>query len=71
MPFGEWIKTDLKPLLFDHLSLFNAQNPTFLNMNFIEKTYKNHADGTENHGFFLWKLLNFVIWANQKKVMVK
>lgn len=68
VPYGHWLKTSLRQIFFDNLQLFSAREPGILNLTTIERYFKEHAEGTRNHSFLLWKVFNFVLWANNTKV---
>jgi asparagine synthase (glutamine-hydrolysing) len=64
VPYGAWLQSSLKTMFFDHLSTFVRSNPGVLNAEHIGGLYARTAQGRQNHSFMLWKILNFVIWAN-------
>lgn len=68
VPFGYWLKGPLRDLFFDSLSEFNSLNPRVLDLDFVERSYAEHAAGRRDRGFLLWKLLNFLLWSNSRKV---
>lgn len=68
VPFNAWLKTSLKPLFFDHLSKFSGTHPGVLDTEHIEKLYRHNLSGTQNNSSLLWKILNFVIFANNTKI---
>ncbi len=67
VPFGFWISTALSMLLFDNLQKFDARNPNIFNVNRIRMLHSFHKAGQRDYGFLLWKVLNFVLWANSNK----
>jgi len=64
VPYGLWLQTSLKAMFFDHLSTFVRSHPGILNVERIETLFARTGSGQQNHSFMLWKILNFVIWAN-------
>jgi asparagine synthase (glutamine-hydrolysing) len=64
VPYGRWLQTSLKAMFFDHLSTFVRSHPGVLNVEHIEGLFARTEGGQQNHSFMLWKVLNFVIWAN-------
>lgn len=70
VPYGYWIKGALSTLLQDHLALFYRLNPNVLNKIYIDGLVADHKENRRNYGFLLWKLLNFVIWSNQNKMVI-
>jgi asparagine synthase (glutamine-hydrolysing) len=64
VPYGSWLQTSLKAMFYDHLSTFVRCRPGILNPGHIEKLFARTSNGQQNHSFMLWKILNFMIWAN-------
>lgn len=64
VPYGAWLQRSLKPLFFDHLHTLQRTHPDLLNAARVEKLFARTGAGQQNHSFMLWKLLNFMIWAN-------
>jgi len=64
VPYGRWLQTSLKTLFYDHLSTFVRSHPGVLNVERVETLFARTAGGQQNHSFMLWKILNFMIWAN-------
>jgi asparagine synthase (glutamine-hydrolysing) len=64
VPYGFWLQTSLKEMFFDHLSTFVRSHPRILNVERIETLFARTGGGQQNNSFMLWKILNFVIWAN-------
>lgn len=70
VPFGDWLQTSLKPLFFDHLSKFTREQPEVLSVDHIHKLFVRTRNGQQNHSDMLWKILNFVVWANNMKICI-
>ena len=68
VPYGYWLRGVLKPLFFDQLQLFNKRQPGVLDEITIHALYDEHVSRRRDRSFLLWKLLNFMIWANQTRV---
>jgi asparagine synthase (glutamine-hydrolysing) len=68
VPFAKWLQTSLKPLFFDHLSTFSRTRPNVLNVDHIRGLYSRTSDGHQDHSPLLWKILNFLVWANVTNV---
>jgi asparagine synthase (glutamine-hydrolysing) len=64
VPYGAWLQTSLKAMFFDHLSTFERSSPGILNRGCVEKLFARTGSGQQNHSFMLWKILNFIVWAN-------
>jgi len=68
VPYGSWLQTSLKAMFFDHLSTFVRAHPGVLNVEHVEILFARTGSGQQNHSFMLWKILNFMIWANLFKL---
>ena len=68
VPFGHWMQTTLKPFFFDHLNQFEQDRPGILDMQKIRMLHTRTGSGKQNHSPLLWKVLNFVVWANRTKI---
>jgi asparagine synthase (glutamine-hydrolysing) len=68
VPFGYWLRGSLKPLFFDHLAQFQRTRPGVLEEKTIRAWFAEHATRQRDRSFLLWKILNFMIWANQTGV---
>jgi len=68
VPYGRWLQTSLRAMFFDHLSTFARAHPGVLNVEHVEILFARTRNGQQNHSFMLWKILNFMIWANLCKV---
>lgn len=65
VPFGYWLRGALKPLFFDHLAQFQRARPGVLEEKTIRFWHDEHVSRQHDRSFLLWKVLNFMIWANQ------
>ncbi len=68
VPYGFWLRESLRPLFFDQLETFQNQHPGVLDKAVILALYKEHSARRRDRSFLLWKILNFMIWANRYKV---
>lgn len=68
VPYGYWLRGALKPLFFDHLEVFQSKNPGVLDLITIKNLFDEHISRRRDRSFLLWKILNFVIWANRRGV---
>lgn len=68
VPFGQWLRLVLKPQFFDELACFERTRPGVLDRRVISRFYDQHVSGQRDRSFLLWKLLNFLIWANHKNI---
>lgn len=68
VPFGKWLLTSLKPLFFDHLTRFARTQPDVLNIDHIRNLFARTSSGQQDHSSLLWKILNFLVWANNTNI---
>jgi asparagine synthase (glutamine-hydrolysing) len=68
VPFGRWLQTSLSPLFFDHLSRFTRNHPGILDAEHITTLFKRTGAGLQDHSPLVWKVLNFVVWANNSNI---
>lgn len=68
VPFGYWLRGALKPMFFDHLEQFQHARPGVLDVKVIHGWYDEHVSRRRDRSFLLWKVLNFMIWANKSKI---
>ncbi len=68
VPFGAWLQGALQPLFFDHLSSFARRHPAVLDIDYIRGLFAQTGAGERNGSHMLWKVLNFMIWANTSNV---
>jgi asparagine synthase (glutamine-hydrolysing) len=63
-PVNEWLKTDLKQFLEDHL--FQSELlKTHTNLSYIRNLVREHQSGARNNGQLLWSLLNLTLWEER------
>jgi asparagine synthase (glutamine-hydrolysing) len=65
VPFGYWIKGALRDLLFDTLHDLESSRASILDAKKIEELHAEHVSGNADHGFILWKALNFALWSKK------
>jgi asparagine synthase (glutamine-hydrolysing) len=70
VPYGHWFRKDLRELFFDQLATFESSHSRVLARNKIESIYSDHLERRNSRAFLLWKLLNFMIWANRSGVII-
>ena len=68
VPFGRWLQTSLSALFFDHLSRFTRRNPDILDAAHITTLFERTGAGLQDHSPLVWKVLNFVVWANNSNI---
>lgn len=63
VPYSHWLRTSLsehaRAVLLDRGNAVEAM----LDRTGVEQALREHVDGSRNHGFILWKLLNLALWA--------
>jgi len=63
-PVNEWLKTDLKRFLDDHL--FQSELlKIHTNLGYIRTLVQEHQSGARNNGQLLWSLLNLTLWEER------
>lgn len=66
VPLESWLKSDLKPLVFECLDYFEQLKLTFIDYSkfkiLVEEFYKNKA----NHSVEIWKMMMFVLWYKER-----
>ena len=68
VPYGYWLREDLKDLFMDHLTAIQSSSPGLLDTKKIQHLYKQHVDQKTDRSFLLWKVLNLMIFVNRKQV---
>jgi asparagine synthase (glutamine-hydrolysing) len=68
VPSGFWLRGALRPLFEDQLTTFLNQHPGILDGATIRSLYGEHLAERRNYSFLLWKIMNFMIWANRYRV---
>ncbi|MEO8019661.1 MAG: asparagine synthase (glutamine-hydrolyzing) [Pseudomonadota bacterium] len=68
VPYGRWLQGALRPLFFDHLAKFTRRHPAVLDEAQVRRLHANTAAGGKDDSYMLWKVLNFMIWANNSDV---
>ncbi|WP_404363743.1 asparagine synthase (glutamine-hydrolyzing) [Marinobacter sp.] len=59
VPFQYWLRTSLKEFMVENIRASNCYSSE------VEKMMGEHISGKRDHGYVLWKLLNFSIWFNK------
>jgi asparagine synthase (glutamine-hydrolysing) len=68
VPYGHWLQTSLKSLFFDNLATLTQRQPGILNDKHVESLFAQTSSGRQNHSALLWKILNFLVWANRTDI---
>jgi asparagine synthase (glutamine-hydrolysing) len=62
VPTDPWFRGELKEYTFDILLGNKARSRGYFNMSFIERLWREHANGQHIWDTHLWLLLNFELW---------
>lgn len=65
MPIKNWLRHELKDLMFDYLNEGRIEADGLFNFDTIKKMINSHLKGRENYSHQLWALLVFEIWKEQ------
>jgi asparagine synthase (glutamine-hydrolysing) len=68
VPYGRWLQGSLQSMFFDYLGTFARKRPGILNQQHVRMLFARTADGRQDHSPILWKVLNFMIWADRAEV---
>jgi asparagine synthase (glutamine-hydrolysing) len=68
VPYGYWLRDALRPLFFDQLQTFEREHAQVLDRAAVLALYDEHVSRRRDRSFLLWKILNFMIWANRFRV---
>ncbi len=68
VPIKHWLRGSLRPLFFDHLSRLERRGPGVLNLDHVKRMYEQTVAGQRDHTRLLWKVMNFMVWANTTAV---
>ena len=61
-PIGIWLRTDLRPFATNLFKESRFVELGIFEQSYIDNLYKEHLDGTFEHSYRLWILLNLEIW---------
>lgn len=65
VPYSEWLRGPLLPLVRQHLQDPNGFLASIFDVNELTKLCDDHAAHKKNKGFFIYKLLMLSIWAER------
>jgi asparagine synthase (glutamine-hydrolysing) len=63
-PVNEWMKTDLRQFVEDHL-FQSTLLKSHMDLGYIRRLFIEHTSGVRNNGQLLWSLLNLTLWEEQ------
>ncbi len=64
IPIGQWMKTELKPLV-QELLINNLRSKDYFNKPYIESLWTSHLKGIKDNTQSLWTLLCFELWRKK------
>jgi asparagine synthase (glutamine-hydrolysing) len=62
IPIKNWLKNELKDLMFEYLSEKRIKENGFFNLNYVNKMIDDHLQNRQNHSHRLWTLILFHLW---------
>lgn len=65
IPIKNWLKNELKDLMFEYLSEKRIKETGIFNYNYIKKMIDEHINNRENHSHRLWTLILFNMWKEK------
>ncbi|MBN2245479.1 MAG: asparagine synthase (glutamine-hydrolyzing) [Candidatus Aminicenantes bacterium] len=65
IPIKQWLRTDLKDLMFDHLNEKRISQEGYFNFLYIQRMIDLHLKEKANFSHQLWSLLVFEIWKDK------
>jgi asparagine synthase (glutamine-hydrolysing) len=65
IPIGEWLKGELKPLLYDTILSKEFGERGLFDTKYIQRLCKQHTSGLRNFAQPLWTLLSLELWARR------
>jgi asparagine synthase (glutamine-hydrolysing) len=68
VPLGTWFRGELKLLAEDLLLGESPRYGPFVRKDAVQRIYKEHQDGKQDHGGQLWTLMNFEVWLRKLEV---
>ncbi|GMV99211.1 MAG: asparagine synthetase B [Candidatus Hydrogenedentota bacterium] len=62
IPIHRWFREELRPVFADTVLSTNARCGAVLRPETVDRLYREHQSGRENHGHALWSILMFELW---------
>jgi len=62
IPIKNWLKNELKDLMFETLSKKNINELGFINYEYVNKLIKMHLLNKENNSHRIWSLISLILW---------
>ena len=68
VPYGNWLKGPLKEFMLGLINDETVRHKEIFNYDYLNRIFQLHITGKEDHGFLLWKMMNFTIWLKKYNV---
>jgi asparagine synthase (glutamine-hydrolysing) len=65
VPYQSWLRGPLRDFLLESVRGSRASTDRILDFDTVEKLSREHASSAHDHGFVLWKTLNFALWYEE------
>jgi asparagine synthase (glutamine-hydrolysing) len=65
LPYKNWLRTELRPLLLDVLSSDHLRQQGLFEPRYVQALVHEHLEGVRDHAHKLWQLLIFQLWADR------
>ena len=62
IPLKNWLRAELKEVMYDTLSPSMLDRISFFNSGHVVKMMDQHVSGSHNHAHILWALMVFALW---------
>ena len=67
-PIGNWFRKELKRFLLKNINNKTSISKKIFKNHEFKKIIQNHMNNREDHGMFLWQLLNLELWRKAWKI---
>ena len=68
LPYGAWLRGELRPMLHDLLSPSRLRDRGLFREHYVARLIAEHCEGTANHTYRLWTLMMFELWCDHYQV---
>lgn len=68
VPYQNWLAAPLKTYMLGVFRSDYIRKQNIFNEEVLVNRVEEHSQGIKDHGFFLWKMLNFCLWLEKYKV---
>jgi len=65
IPYGKWLRHELKPLMTDILTKDSVRKTQCLQWSYVQNLLDEHISLKRDHGFKLLSLIHFCLWYNK------